>query len=302
MEHTDLRRTGSTTLGGRRCGNLEFVNPLATALRAWRDRLEPAAVGIPHNPPRRVPGLRRSELAMLAGISVEYVERLERGRSATPSAQVCAALARALRLSDEEQAHLMRLAGHAAGPDRIPQLIPASLHRLMEALDSYPLSVYDAAWQLLHWNALFAATFGDPTRLGGDARNILIAQFEGLMSRLRQTEAEQRAFEQSLVSDLRATTARYPNDPTIATLVSRLRRTPRFRAWWATLTVDDHQSANKTVVHPEVGEIALDSSVLTTQTTNLRLVVNMPRPGTDARGKLDLVAALGLQELTPGSY
>jgi transcriptional regulator with XRE-family HTH domain len=277
------------------------MDQLSTALRAWRDRLDPAAAGIPHNSPRRVAGLRRGELAMLAGISVEYVERLERGRSTTPSAQVCAALARALQLSDSEQAHLMLLAGHAAGPDRIPRMIPASLHRLMDQLAASPLAVYDAAWQLLHWNPLFAAAFGDPTRLGDDARNIMIAQFEGLLTRVRQTPADQDAFERSLVSDLRATAARYPRDPTIAALVTRLRRNPRFRELEALPSVEDHQSATKTVIHPEVGEIELDSSVLTTQTTNLRLVVTTPRPGTDARGKLDLVAAIGLQELSPSS-
>ena len=84
-------------------------------LRAWRDRVDPAEVGLAINGPRRAPGLRREELALLAGISIDYVIRLERGRTRTPSAQVCAALARALRLSDEEQAHLFRLAGHEIG-------------------------------------------------------------------------------------------------------------------------------------------------------------------------------------------
>jgi transcriptional regulator with XRE-family HTH domain len=273
------------------------VNHLGTALRAWRERLSPAAVGLPHNSPRRVAGLRRSELAMLAGISVEYVERLERGRSSTPSSQVCAALARALQLSDEEQAHLVRLAGHAAGPDRVPRLIPASLHRLMEQLATNPLAVYDATWQLLHWNPLFAATFGDPTRLTEDDRNIMIAQFEGGMPRLRQTDEERDAFERSLASDLRATSARYPKDPAITALTTRLHRTPRFRQLWSSPAVDVHQSASKTVVHPQVGDIALDSSVLITQTTDLRLAVTVPRPGTDARDKLDLLATIGLQQL-----
>lgn len=82
------------------------MDQLGAALRAWRDRLDPATVGFAHGSPRRVPGLRRAELATLAGISVEYVVRLEQGRVATPSAQVCSALARALHLSDDEHAHL----------------------------------------------------------------------------------------------------------------------------------------------------------------------------------------------------
>ncbi len=274
------------------------MNELGVALRAWRDRLDPGVVGLAHHSPRRVAGLRRGELAQLAGISAEYVVRLEQGRASTPSAQVCTALARALQLSDDEQAHLLRLAGHAADPDRIPRLVPASVYRIVEQLADSPVAVCDASWQLLHCNALFAATFGDPTKGGEDERNALIAQFENQPSRIRQTPAERDAFEESLVADLRATTSRYPNDPDIAALVSRLNRSPRFRELWELRSVGVHQGAHKIAAHPDVGDIALDSNVLTTQNTNLRLVVDTPRDA-DARSKLDLLSAIGLQDMTP---
>ncbi|MFG1991068.1 helix-turn-helix transcriptional regulator [Actinoplanes sp. NPDC048988] len=274
------------------------MNQLGAAVRAWRGRTEPATVGLPANSPRRVPGLRRGELAMLAGISVEYVVRIEQGRAPTPSAQVCAALARALRLTDEEQAHLLRLAGHAADPDRVPRIIPESLQRVMDQLTASPLAVHDATWALLAWNPLFAAVFGDPSAYRPDERHILIRQFEGGFGRARQTPAERAAFEESLVADLRATTSRYPNDPSIAALITRLRRSPRFRELWALRSVADHHSATKVIEHPEVGDIALESNVLTTQGSNLRLVVYTPRAGTDARGKLDLLTAIGLQQLS----
>ncbi|WP_374227051.1 helix-turn-helix transcriptional regulator [Streptomyces sp. AC558_RSS880] len=273
------------------------MNELGVALRAWRDRLDPGVVGLPRHSPRRVAGLRRGELAQLAGISAEYVVRLEQGRASTPSAQVCLAFARALHLSDDEQAHLLRLAGHAAAPDRIPRLVPASVHRIVEQLADSPVAVCDAAWQLLHWNPLFAATFGDPTRGGDDQRNALLFQFENQASRIRQTPAERAAFEESLVADLRATTSRYPNDPDIRALLSRLNRGHRFRELWALRSVGDHQGAHKIVAHPEVGDIALDSNVLTTQSTNLRLVVDTPRD-TDARSKLALLSTIGIQEMT----
>lgn len=274
------------------------MSELGAALRAWRDRLEPAAVGLPHHAPRRVAGLRRAELAVLAGISVEYVVRLEQGKAATPSAQVCTALARALQLSDEEQAHLMRLAGHAADPGRVPRLIPAAVYRIVEQLAASPTAIYDATWQLLHWNPLFAATFGDPTRLPVEPHNILVGQFEGNIGRMRQTPAERDEFERSLVADLRITTGRYPNDPEVAALIVRLLRIPRFREMWERSTVAGHERASKTVDHPQVGEISLDSNVLTTQGSDLRIVVTTPRPGTDARSKLDLLAAIGTQELS----
>lgn len=274
------------------------MSQLGAALRAWRDRLDPATVGLAHGAPRRVTGLRRAELATLAGISVEYVVRLEQGRVATPSAQVCSALARALHLSDDEHAHLMRLAGHAADPSRVPRMIPGSLYRIADQLAGNPLAIYDATWQLLHWNPLFAATFGDPTERGVGDRNVLVWQFLGELPRIRHG-AERAAFEESLVADLRATTSRYPDDPDLAALVSRLNRSPRFCELWSRRAVGGHTSAHKIVQHPEVGEIAVNSDILTLQDTNLRLVVYTPQTGTDARSKLELLAAIGVQRMSP---
>ncbi len=275
------------------------MNDLGIAIRAWRTRLDPQAAGLTHNSPRRASGLRREELAVLAGISIEYVIRIEQGRAATPSAQVCLALARALQLSDEERAHLMRLAGHNSDPSRIPRLIPGSVYRIMDQLTGHPLSVYDATWQLLHWNRLFAATFGDPSALPVEHRNMLLLQFEGPATRARYTLEERSAFEKSLVADLRTTTSRYPDDEELKALTARLERSARFRKLWSQGLVAAHQSGHKVVEHPEVGAVDLDSDTLTTQGSNLWVVVYTPRPGTDARSKLDLLAAIGVQELSP---
>lgn len=249
--------------------------------------MDPAAAGVADASPRRVSGLRRGELASLAGISTEYVARLEQGRAATPSAQVCSSLARALHLSDDEEAHLMRLAGFAAAPDRIPGLIPDSLHRVVDHLSANPVAVYDAGWRLLHWNRLFAAVFGDPAAATADDRNALIVQFESRNPRVRQTDTERAYFEQSLVADLRATSARYPHDRDVAALISRMAGNDRFTRLWALRAVAVHESSHKTAVHPDLGDIPLDADVLTTQNTDLRIVVLTPRPGTDARDKLD---------------
>ncbi|GAB7045516.1 helix-turn-helix transcriptional regulator [Catenuloplanes indicus JCM 9534] len=275
------------------------MNELGDALRGWRGRLAPDEVGLAHHTPRRVSGLRRIELASLAGISVEYVIQLEQGRARTPSAQVCSALARALRLSGDEHAHLLRLAGHATGPDHIPRLIPDSVRRLADQLAGNPIAVFDAAWHLLHWNPLFAATFGDPTRFGADSRNAAVWQFEDEPTRLRHTEAERDAFEASLVADLRVTAGRYPHDPEIPALLARLRRSPRFRRLWETRSVGSIQSGIKIVDHPAAGEIPLDSDVLTAEGSGLRILVYSPRPGTAARSRLDLLAAIGTQTLNP---
>ena len=274
------------------------MDQLGAALRGWRDRLDPAVIGLVRHAPRRVPGLRREELAVLSGISVEYVVRLEQGRAPTPSAEVCSALARALRLTGDEQAHLLRLAGHAADPDRISRIVPGSLYRIMDQLAAHPLAVYDAAWSLLHWNPLHAAVFGDPTDRGPEQRNVLISQFTGTMSRIRQTPQERDSFEESLVADLRATTSRFPDDPAVRSLLTRLRSSARFRDLWARRSVAEHQSASKIVAHPAVGDIALDCDVLTTQGVGLHLVVCTARPGTDAGSKLGLLNAIGVQEMS----
>ncbi|MEU6546780.1 helix-turn-helix transcriptional regulator [Streptomyces sp. NPDC046859] len=273
------------------------MNRLGDALRAWRDRLDPAEVGLPNGARRRVPGLRRAELAMIAGISVEYVVRLEQGRVATPSAQVCSALARALRLSDDEHAHLLRLAGHTADPGRIPRLIPAGVYRIMDQLAAQPVAVYDAIWQLLYGNPLFAATFGESAVGDAEDSNVLVSQFLAELPRVRQSPSEREAFEASLIADLRATTSRYPDDPDVEALVAKLGRSSRFRELWSRGAVGGHESAHKRVAHPEVGDIALLSNVLTLE-DHLRLVVFTPQPGTDARSKLDLLGAVGLQNMS----
>jgi hypothetical protein len=218
---------------------------------------------------------------------------------ATPSAQVCAALARALHLSDDEHAHLLRMAGHAADSSRVPRIIPGSLYRIVDQLAGNPLAIYDATWQLLHWNPLFAATFGDPTVRSGGDRNVLVWQFLGELPRVRQSAAEREAFEESLVADLRATTSRYPHDPDLATLITRLNRSSRFSLLWSRRSVGGHQSSHKLVQHPDVGDLALNSDVLTTQGTDLRLVIYTPQPNTDARSKLELLAAIGVQRMSP---
>ncbi|MFK8907868.1 helix-turn-helix domain-containing protein, partial [Streptomyces sp. YS-3] len=137
---------------------------LGQALRHWRDRTNPHDVGLPLGGVRRAPGLRREELAQLAGLSVDYVVRLERGRATSPSPQVLASLARALRLTETERDHLYLLAEHAPPTSgQVPAHIPPSVQRLLDQLRATPLSVHDAAWNLISWNPLWAALLGDPS-------------------------------------------------------------------------------------------------------------------------------------------
>lgn len=139
-------------------------------VRRWRDRVPPEAAGLPVGGQRRAVGLRREELALLAGISVDYVTRLEQGRAAHPSEQVVEALGRALRLSGIEREHLFHAAGLVPpGRGTVPGYLTPSVQRLLDRLTGTPVAAYDAAWTLMVANPLYAALLGDPR--GGAARS-----------------------------------------------------------------------------------------------------------------------------------
>lgn len=186
------------------------VSELGQALRGWRDRVTPAEVGLPAGGQRRAAGLRREELALLACMSADYITRLEQGRAASPSAQVLAALARALRLSGAERQHLFTLAGQpppAAG--HITASLTPGVQRLLDQLGA-AVSVYDAAWNLIAWNPLWAALMGDPSARRGPDRNVLWRYFTGQPGRVTHAPDQEAAFEASAVADLRSAAGSRP--------------------------------------------------------------------------------------------
>ncbi|MEU0152000.1 helix-turn-helix transcriptional regulator [Micromonospora fulviviridis] len=269
------------------------------AVRRWRDRVPPEAAGLPTGRSRRAAGLRREELALLAGISVDYLTRLEQGRAAHPSAQVVAALARALRLSGAERAHLHRLAGLAPpAPQAMPTEVTPSVQRLLDRLAGTPVAVYDAAWTLLVANPPYAALMGDPSGWRGDERNGVWRHFLGPGSRVRLGPEERRVFEAALVGDLRSAAAHYPADPRLGRLLAELRaHSPRFAELWDAGTVGRHAAARKTVDHPHVGPLTLDCDVLTVAGSDLRIMVYTAEPGSPDAERLALLTVLGTQSL-----
>lgn len=270
---------------------------LAAVLRVWRERLTPQAAGLPVNRGRRAAGLRREELAVLAGVSADYIVRLEQGRASAPSAQVCAALARALQLSDTEQEHLFHLGGHATGGGRISRLVPASIRRLVERTDDRPIAVFDAMWTLLLWNRMWAALLGDPSQLREAERNTLWLHFTGASTRHIRDPADE-SFGTSMVGDLRRCAGRYPNDPQLQDLIARLReRSERFREIWQRHEITEHGPSPKMLAHPEVGRLKLDCDILTTQRGDLRIVMYSAEPGSESESKLSLLATIGIQQM-----
>ncbi|MFI7611448.1 helix-turn-helix transcriptional regulator [Nonomuraea terrae] len=269
------------------------------AVCRWRDRVSPEATGLPSGGIRRAAGLRREELALLAGISVDYVTRLEQGRAAHPSAQIVEALSRALRLSAEERAHLFGLAGLAPpGPETVPAYVTPGVQRLLDRMTGTPVAVYDASWTLIVANPPYAALMGDPTGWRGDERNSVWRHFVGPGSRARHTPESLRAFEAALVADLRTAAGRYPADRRLRRLIADLRaHSERFAGLWDSGAVGHHESARKTIDHPQVGPLRLDCDVLTVTGSDLRIMIYTAEPGTDDADRLALLTVLGTQSL-----
>ena len=272
---------------------------LGQALRRWRDRVAPDAAGLPLGGHRRAAGLRREELALLAGISVDYVTRLEQGRAANPSVQVVEALARALRLSADERTYLFGLAGQVPpGPDVVPAFITPSVQRLLDRLVDTPVAVSDAAMTLLVANPMYAALLGDPSVLRGFERNGVWRNFTGMPTRVRHTPEERAAFEVGMVAELRATAARYPADRQLKLLIRELRgRSERFAELWDAGVVGRLTASRKTVEHPQVGTLTLDCDLLRVEDNDLHILVYSADPGTEAADKLRLISVLGTQSL-----
>ncbi|MBM9509371.1 helix-turn-helix transcriptional regulator [Actinacidiphila acididurans] len=269
------------------------------AVRRWRERTSPESAGLPLGGRRRTPGLRREELSQLAGISVDYITRLEQGRATSPSQQVVEALARALRLSGTERAHLFRLGGlQPPQPDSVPAHLTPGVQRVLDRLTGTPVAVYDAAWTLLVANPPYAALMGDPSAWRGLERNAVWRNFLGPNDRVRHTPQSRHALQTALVADLRTATARYPADQRLKRLVAELHgESDRFAELWDTGIAGHHEAARKTIDHPHAGAVTLDCDILTVAGSDLRIMVYTAEPGTEDAERLALITTLGTQTL-----
>lgn len=270
---------------------------LAGCLRSWRDRLRPADAGLPVGGRRRASGLRREEVAQLAGLSVDYLARLEQGRASSPSPSVLAPLARALRLTDEERDHLYRVAGHAPpGSGRIDRHITRGVQRVLDRLADVPVLVIDAAWQIVAVNGLGTALLGDFSAGTERERNLAWRQFMDLPARIVHDEGSRAAYEREMVGDLREARGQFPDDERLHELVDDLlAHSPRFAELWARREVRRRNAGTKWVEHPVAGTLTLDCDVLTTRDSDLRLVIYTAASGTPDANALALLGAVGLQ-------
>jgi transcriptional regulator with XRE-family HTH domain len=267
---------------------------LAAFLRDRRERLTTAEVGLPVGVRRRTPGLRREEVALLAGMSNDYYVRLEQCRGPRPSRQLLTALRRALRLTDDEFTYLLQLVDDApAEPGGPPRDVPPGILRLLARLDDTPALVLDAVWDVLAWNPLAAALITDFSLLPPERRNGIRALFGRPAEESRLAPDGWWAFARGAVADLRAAAARYPADPRVRELVAGLlAESPEFAQLWAAHEVAVQRSATKRMVHPVVGALVLDYEVLHITGSDQRLMMYSAAPGTETYGKLQLLRSL----------
>lgn len=272
---------------------------LAEFLRRRRAAMTPADVGLPTGVrPRRTAGLRREEVAQLTGMSVDYYGRLEQSRSTQPSTQMLRALARALRLTDDETDHLYRLAGHAA-PDRSapPLHVRPGLLFLLDQLRDAAAFVCSDTYIMLAQNAMSKLLMGDRTPVGnsfGLESSIAWQWFTDPAARDEVPLEDQGEHSQVTVADLRAAWARRRNDADMRELVAALlEHSTEFAALWARHEVAVRRMQRKTF-RTKVGSITLDCEVLATANSQ-QLVVLTPPPGSSALDDLRLLAVVGDQ-------
>jgi len=254
---------------------------LAAFLRTRRSRLTPRDAGLPGGQRRRTPGLRRQEVAELAGLSVDYYIRLEQGRGPRPSRQVLAALARALLLTTDEREYLFRVGGEEPSPVPGPSRdVPASIRYLLDALTDTPAYVISAKFDVLAWNRLATYFVGDLTGFAEDDRNMIRWMFARPAGDSYWDDEHAVAFTRSMVADLRAAYARYPGDRSIDALVTELLAlSRRFAAMWAEHDVATRRPMVKRVDHPLAGPLEFECQVLHIQDTDQRLIAYVAAPG-----------------------
>ncbi|MFD7132732.1 helix-turn-helix transcriptional regulator [Streptomyces sp. NPDC059894] len=269
-------------------------------LRSRRERIRPGEVGLAPGPRRRVPGLRRDEVAVLAGASVEYYTELERGAGSQPSDQMLAALARALRLSRDERDHLYRLANrpipHQGGT---ASHVHPAMFDLLTRIDGTPAMVSTDLHTVLVQNPLAIAMLGDLSAHRGRAASFIHRWFTDPASRQIYPHEDLAPQSRSFVADLRAAVGRRsPGDAEATKLVDELlRQSPEFQALWADQDVEVRRDERKRIVHPTVGMLDLDCLSLFSEDGRQRLLWFTPRAGTDTAEKLALLTVVGAQAM-----
>ncbi|MGV9628007.1 helix-turn-helix transcriptional regulator [Streptomyces sp. NPDC003487] len=277
---------------------------LGAFLRTRRDRIRPAEVGLPQGPRRRVPGLRREEVAQLAGLSADYYTELERGsakKGVQPSTQALAALARALRLNGDERDHLFHLAerpvpssAHGSSAHVQPALLG-----LLDRLSNTPARVITDLHETVVENDLARNLLGKSPAHRGLAASFVYRWFTDPQARERYPSEDHPHHSRVFVADLQAAAARRGRDAEVTRMIAVLRRrSQEFAALWDTHDVAVRRMDHKKIVHPTLGVIELDCYSLLNEDGRQRLLWFTAPPGSVGAEQLELLSVVGTQDLS----
>ncbi|WP_327295618.1 MULTISPECIES: helix-turn-helix transcriptional regulator [unclassified Streptomyces] len=285
-------------------GSLKYAE-LGAFLRSRRERIRPEDVGLVAGPRRRVPGLRRDEVAQLAGASVDYYNEIERGAGSQPSEQMLAAISRALRLTHDERDYCYRLAGRPvpAGHGPASHVHPGMMD-LLTRLTSVPGQVITDLHVTLVQNPLAVALLGDQSGFRGKSASFVYRWFTDADARRIYPEEDHETQSRTFVADLRAAAARRDaKDPGARTLIADLvSRSPEFAELWAEHDVAFRRSDRKRINHSAFGLLDVNCLNLFSEDGRQRLLWFTPALGTDSAGKLDLLAVVGTQGFIGGGF
>ncbi|MER7930716.1 helix-turn-helix transcriptional regulator [Streptomyces sp. NPDC096057] len=269
------------------------LNELGEFLKARRAELTPSEVGLRGGPRRRVKGLRREEVALLAAISTEYYTRIEQGRLQA-SAPLLDEIAQVLRLNDAQRTYLFDLAAKervrpAAYRER--QQVDPQLQRMLDDLSASPAFVIGRCTDILGWNRLAAALWTDFGRYPEHEREFVRLLFTEPW--MRELYVDWEEVTRLAIAQLRMESARYPDDQPLTALVEELSaRDPQFRQWWTEHDVAMRGNGVKKLRHPVVGELTLDWNTLTCGTDpDQHIIVWNAEPGTPSHDGLRLLAS-----------
>lgn len=266
---------------------------LGEFLKARRAELDPAAVGLPGGGPRRVVGLRREEVAVLAAISTDYYVRLEQGRI-QPSPSVLESLAQVLRLDEDQRAYLYELAAkddYRPRSRRPSPKVQPQLQRMLDDMAHTPAFVIGPRTEIVAWNALAAALFTDFGKIPEKQRyyiRLLITD-----PAMRELYADWEGVTRLAIAQMRMHNANNPGDARLAALVGELSvQHDQFRQWWADHNVAIRDTGTKHLRHPVVGDLYLDWNAVTwAADPNLQIIVWTAEPGTRSHDSLRLLAS-----------
>jgi len=276
---------------------LDRHHELAEFLRSRRARVSPEQVGLPEGTRRRTPGLRRAEVALLAGVSAEWYTWLEQGRDIHVSVQVLESLASVLQMDADERAHLFLLALRQPPPVEtfsLPTISP-TFQQFLNQLGTTPACVVDARLNVVSWNAAHCVVFGDYATLPERERNLIWRLFT---SPAQLGNGEWEAIARVYLAQFRAGYGRFINDPWWAQRIAELSQiSPEFRELWTRHDVLNMSEGWKLMHHPLVGELAFDFLWFqTVDSSELRLLIHTPRSNSGTAEKIERLLACESEE------